>query len=525
MAQMTNNVKQEQSFPTLARQCALSCGLALLVFLPNMLMLLLRWPLGLTGTGIGSPSGSLFFSYEAVPVVMVPVVVCFLPLMMSKLLRDRQLGTRWRAACLLVLVLLLLSAFLLWQTPLILSPGRQLFFSYYHSVVTPFLPFSIYPCFFGALTSAFLCEQRSEPGIRRERGDWLFALLSVPSALAGLAFCWLLIRPTLILNRTLYVNSPSSFVLAVSAWPTLLAFSLLGGALGVCLYRWFQRAFHQPETSDGQASHSEQGGSLVDAMRTHWSGICWGYLWRLGLAGLVSLTITSLLLHTRISINVYTSLPPFINTETFTGSGTWLLPPFFAPFLYWLPFPVFSLLFLPLLMAFPGVLTERFLWRARAIWLALGTVLIFLCAGLGAKELALGLLSLLNALWYVGPGAALVYCATTLCETSTLAFLAALALGHVHPYIKNQRNRLLWLLIGVVSFSGGLIPLVIALQQFTFPSEKGPSYFVLSLDLPSIGLTLASGVLLSVSAAFFGGLLRTWLLRRLLQSDPETQHS
>jgi hypothetical protein len=176
--------------------------------------------------------------------------------------------------------------------------------------------------------------------------------------------------------------------------------------------------------------------------------------------------------------------------------------------------------FLPFLLAVPGVLGEWVFWKHRLIWLGLGVGGIVLGMAIGAKDLLLTLLHYLSSFSPFGSGAAIFYCATLLCETSTLALLAALALGPVHPLIGTWRRRLLWLFIGDASFAGSLLPLIAALQHFVYYADGTTPFRLLWLNTPFIDITLAVGLLLSLFAAALGGWLRTLLLGQLLRSRP-----
>lgn len=244
--------------------------------------------------------------------------------------------------------------------------------------------------------------------------------------------------------------------------PTLLEVSLVGGFLGACLYRWFQRAFSRPEepvslaTEGSSMSLIEQVPSSAGAARATWAGIGWGYIWRLGLAGLVSFIITGLLLHTRISMYftpiLFIPAPlfsrPLIELDITFSPGDWLIPSSFVTLFSIVPFlarfPIFSLIFLPFVLPFPGILIEHTLWKNRTIFPGLGIVLVFLGMAIGAKDLLLTLLEYLNSFWPFGTGSALFYCAALLCETTALALLAALAQGNAQKPISRWNQRLLW---------------------------------------------------------------------------------
>ena len=423
MAQVVINTKQAPLLWAVVRRFGLASLLAVLIFLPYTLLQLFWGGLVVNmGAGIGSPGGGRDVFYDSAPWLALLVAACFTFLMAVKLLRDRHLVARWRAALLLLLIFLLLSACVLWQTPFVPTP----IISDYYLAAGLILMMSIYPCFFAALASAFLCERRYQDGIEQKTG-WLFIPLSIPAALAGSAFCWLAITSGLSNDARYwqgYAPPPySPLIAALYTFPTLLGASLVGGFLGMCLYRWFHRAFSRPaepgllaEMAERSASLGEPAPSSASAMRANWPAISWDVLWRLGLAGLISLIITGILLHMDIIFGIY-DLPaqPFfgcflIGFELYYHPGNWLIPPFLVSSLpVRMLFAAFiSFTFLPFLMPLPGVLADRSLWKKHAILPALGIVLIFLGMAIGAMDLLLGLLHSLISFWPVGAGSALI---------------------------------------------------------------------------------------------------------------------
>ncbi len=506
------------------------------------------------GGGIGSPGGARDLFYDLAPWPAVYVAAGLGVLMVRKLLKEQHPLAPWKASLLLVLILLCLSACVLWQLLLIPVPD----ITYYYLSAIPTFFMSLHPCFFGALASAFLCEPGDQGG-RRQHLSWLrILLLSIPFALAGAALCWFAITTGLLSDQRYwgYFHPPYSPVIAaLYTLPTLVGVSLVGSFLGACLYRWLGRTFGRPvepasrtEREEGTAAHGVYTPAGARVGRVTWPGIWWGAAWRLGLTGLVSLIVTGLILHMRIGLELHTDLfgfgedlrtghiiqEPFIyhpgpglTLEIGFSPVDWLIPPFLASLLYQLPFlrglPIFSLVLLPFLLAVPGVLGEVVFWKQRTVWFGLGVGGIVLGMVMGAKDLLLTLLQYLDSVWPFGAGAALISCATLLCETSTLALLAALALGPLHPLIGVWRRRLLWLLIGGASFAGSLLPSGTALQRFVYYAGGTEPLPLLSLSTPIIALTLAAGLLLSLAAAALGGWLRIiffgWLLRSRLWSD------
>jgi hypothetical protein len=529
------------------------CLLTLLIFLPYALLIFFfgGLPIGYGG-GIGSPGGARDQFYESAPWLAVFVAAGLSALMVRKLLKEHQLVAPWKASLLLVLILLLLSAFVLWQMPLI--PVPSIASDYLNANATLFM--SLYPCFFSALASAFLCEPRDQGG-RLRNMSWLrIPLLGILAALAGAALCWYAITTGLVSDQRYwqeYFHPPySPLIAALYTLPTLVGVGLFGSFLGACLYRWLGRAFGRPvelarrtEQEESMAAPGEQAPAVASVRRVAWPGVWWGAVWRVGLSGLLSLVITGLLLHMQLGLDLRTNLlsygvdphtnrviqEPFIYhpgpgllLEIGFSPDDWLIPPFLASLWYKMPFlqsfSVFSLVFLPFLALVPGVLGESVFWKQRTVWLGLGVGGILLGIAIGAKDLLLTLLYYLGSFWPFGSGAAILYCATLLCETSVLALLAALALGPIHPPIEKWRRRLLWLLIGGVSFAGSLLPLVNALQHFVYYADGTAPFRFLSLSTPIIAITLAVGLLLSLAAAVLGGWLRAMLLGWLLRSRP-----
>lgn len=511
---------------TIVWRFGLACLLAALAFLPYVLSILSavvpRWggylspPLSMGG-GIGSPGGgrSLDFSYQ--PWGTLLVAALFALLMYGKLLMDNrrstQKATRWRSGGLLLVMFLLISAFVLWQAPI--APSLSIVSTHFSDV--PEVAFatmilSIYPCFFATFTSVFLCRTQ-----RRERGaSWLPLVLSLPTVLASVLL--------FLLPFPMYHDSWAKFYASYSAnidpppllavlyiLPTLLGASLLGGWLGRALSIWL------PHPLGNSVEAATPANPPVDAQHADHLGVLWGFTWRLVLIGLIAITITGPLLHMHISGGSYMFAPQGIGI-TLTLSylpGHWFLPPFLWFGLFSSLGSAWFLTFLPFLLTLPGTLAERRLREKHTMLVSMGIMLALLFLIVGAKDLVLCFYDYLvfflgrSLPFFEQPGASafMTQVVPPFCETTALAAMSAIALGSFSRPLGKGSRRLFWLLLGMTSFAGSLLPLEDVLQNVPY----------LSLDTTSIVLLLASGFVLAALAACLGGWLRTLAMRRVTQ--------